>query len=180
MANSDKNIVIQPSIGSTTELPTITFTGAGNSSSTLEILDDDEGTLRFDARKVRVTGILSSTEADFTELDITTGTGATIFTATGIGTTASSDIFRVTDYADTNLFAVTNDGDVNIAPETGGVGIGTTSNSNFLLDVNGTSRFEDQADYNNGIKIGAANTTEYYLIKVNTADKVLEFSYFES
>ena len=116
----------------------------------------------------------------FEQLDITTGTGATIFTATGIGTTGSSDIFRVTDYADTNLFAVTNDGDVNIVPETGGVGIGTTSNSNFLLDVNGTSRFEDQADYNNGIKIGTANTTEHYLIKVNTSDKVLEFSYFES
>ena len=48
MANSDKNIIITPSIGSTTADPTISFTGAGNSTITLRVLDTAQGGLSFE------------------------------------------------------------------------------------------------------------------------------------
>jgi len=46
MANSDKNIVITPN-KSLSGQPQIAFTGAGNSSITLKVLDDSNGTLSF-------------------------------------------------------------------------------------------------------------------------------------
>ena len=46
MANSDKNIIITPNIGSGSE-PSISLVGAGNSSLTLKALDDVGGKLSF-------------------------------------------------------------------------------------------------------------------------------------
>lgn len=46
MANSDKNILITPSVGSATANPTIRFTGANNTPTTLRVLDD--GTISFE------------------------------------------------------------------------------------------------------------------------------------
>ena len=46
MANSDKNIVISPNIGQGS-LPSISFTGSGNSPVSINSLDDSLGTLSF-------------------------------------------------------------------------------------------------------------------------------------
>ena len=45
MANSDKNILITPSVGLSTN-PTIKFNGANNTPTTLRVLDD--GTVSFE------------------------------------------------------------------------------------------------------------------------------------
>ena len=45
MANSDKNILVTPSVGLSTN-PTIKFNGANNTPTTLRVLDD--GTVSFE------------------------------------------------------------------------------------------------------------------------------------
>lgn len=303
MANSDKNIVIQPSIGSTLDQPSITFTGAGNSSITLKVLDDAEGTLSFegyegqvfainnnlssgviysvndisgfpiidadasgnvrlsvysgnvgvgttlatakldvagtikatsfsgdgsglsnvssltiaesnssDIQKIAFVASASTTSIGITEsslvfvpstsslgigttnpqynlhvigtinagiisatqLDIRSGSGTTVFSAAGIGTTTSDVIFAITDYSDNSLFSATNAGNLDLVTETGGgVGIGTSGTSTYPLNVGGTARVE-------GLIVGSSSTVSYYKLEVNTTSGTLDFVYYAS
>ena len=100
MANSDKNIVIRPSIGSTIDQPSITFTGAGNTSITLKVLDDAEGTLSFEGYQGQVFAVDTNL--------------------------SSGIIYSVNDISGLPLIDANADGTVRIGIYTGNVGIGTT------------------------------------------------------
>jgi hypothetical protein len=47
MANSDKNIIITPAVGSSSTVPSINLTGAGNSTISVRIPDGNTGSLSF-------------------------------------------------------------------------------------------------------------------------------------
>ena len=111
MANSDKNIVIQPSIGSTVDQPSITFTGAGNSSITLKVLDDAEGTLSFEGYEGQVFAINNNL--------------------------SSGVIYSVNDISGFPIIDADASGNVRLSVYSGNVGIGTTL-ATAKLDVNGT------------------------------------------
>jgi len=100
MANSDKNIVIRPSTGSSTDQPSITFTGAGNTSITLKVLDDAEGTLSFEGYQGQVFAVNTNL--------------------------SSGIIYSVNDISGLPLIDANADGTVRIGIYTGNVGIGTT------------------------------------------------------
>jgi sugar lactone lactonase YvrE len=71
MSNSDKNILITPGTGSTSVLPSITFTGAGNSAISLKVYDDDILSFETDAVKM-----LSMTdESDSIQLSVNSDYG---------------------------------------------------------------------------------------------------------
>ena len=110
MANSDKNIVIQPSIGSTVDQPSITFTGAGNSSITLKVLDDAEGTLSFEGYEGQVFAINNNL--------------------------SSGVIYSVNDISGFPIIDADASGNVRLSVYSGNVGVGTT-NPQAKLDVNG-------------------------------------------
>jgi hypothetical protein len=111
MANSDKNIVIQPSIGSTVDQPSITFTGAGNSSITLKVLDDAEGTLSFEGYEGQVFAINNNL--------------------------SSGVIYSVNDISGFPIIDADASGNVRLSVYSGNVGVGTTL-ATQKLDVNGT------------------------------------------
>jgi len=58
MANTDKNIVITPNVGSVTAQPTIAFTGQNNVPITLRVADD--GTVSWEASTGRLTAFTTS------------------------------------------------------------------------------------------------------------------------
>lgn len=47
MANSDKNIIITPAVGSSSTVPSVNFTGAGNSTISLKVDDGNTASLSF-------------------------------------------------------------------------------------------------------------------------------------
>lgn len=97
MADSDKNILITPSVGKTGE-PTIVFRGKDNIPVTLRVLDD--GTLSFEGSSGQL----------FSITDSLTGT-----------------IFSVNDISGIPSLEITDDGTVRIAEYAGNVGIGLSS-----------------------------------------------------
>ena len=114
MANSDKNILITPSIGSTTVDPSIVFSGAnaslGPQNITLKAYPLSNGTLSFEGSAGQLFSITNSL----------TGT-----------------IFSVNDVSGIPSIEVLDTGTVKIAQYSGNVGIGT-STPNTKLSVNGT------------------------------------------
>ena len=58
MANSDKNIVITPNVGSATAQPNIVYTGQNNAPITLRVADD--GTLSWESSAGRVMSVTTS------------------------------------------------------------------------------------------------------------------------
>lgn len=87
MANSDKNIVITPNTGLSTD-PTITLTGAGNSSISIGVSTDSFGTLEFKTRNDRIFSINNNL--------------------------SSGSLFRVTGSFGNNLFEAYASGDVTL------------------------------------------------------------------
>jgi hypothetical protein len=73
MANSDKNIVINPAVGSATTIPSINFVGAGNSTITLTVPDSSTGTLNFSNSNVNIfsidTNLTSGTQLSVSDSD---------------------------------------------------------------------------------------------------------------
>lgn len=116
MANSDKNIVITPAIGSTTVDPKIVFSGAsstlGPQNITLQVYPTSNGTLSFEGSAGQLFSITNSL----------TGT-----------------IFSVNDVSGIPSIEVLDDGDVKLAQYSGNVLLGTgTDNAVDKLQVNGS------------------------------------------
>lgn len=97
MADSDKNILITPSKGSTGE-PTIVFTGKDNTPITLRILDN--GTVSFE------------------------GTSGQLFSVTN---TLTGTIFSVNDISGMPSLEILDDGTVRVAQYSGNVAVGKAS-----------------------------------------------------
>ena len=115
MAHSDKNIIITPSIGSTTADPQIVFSGAdatlGPQNITLRAYPTSSGTLSFEGSAGQLFSITNSL----------TGT-----------------IFSVNDVSGIPSIEVLDTGTVRLAQYGGNVGIGTASPT-YKLDVSGSS-----------------------------------------
>ena len=116
MALSDKDILITPNIGSSTDDPKIEFTGATSSSSstiTVSAIDLDGGTLSFE------------------------GSAGQLFSVTNNLTSGS--IFSVNDVSGVPSIDVNADGTILLAPfeTTPLIGIGKT-NPSYALDISGS------------------------------------------
>jgi len=116
MANSDKNIVITPSIGSTTADPQIVFSGAsstlGPQNITLRAYSTSNGTLSFE------------------------GSAGQLFSITNILT---GTLFSVNDISGIPSIEVLDTGLVKLAQYSGNVLLGTgTDNATDKLQVNGS------------------------------------------
>lgn len=104
MANSDKNLIITPNIGSTTDDPKIVFSGADTSTSaqdiTLRAYPTNNGTLSIE------------------------GSAGQLFSVTN---SLTGTLFSVNDISGIPSIEVIDDGTVSLAEYGGNVGIGTSS-----------------------------------------------------
>jgi hypothetical protein len=104
MANSDKNIVITPNKGSSSEDPKIEFSGANSSigaqTITARVYPTSNGTLSFE------------------------GSAGQLFSITN---SLSGTIFSVNDVSGIPSFQISDTGDITLAQYSGNVGIGTSS-----------------------------------------------------
>ena len=113
MANSDKNIVITPNRNQSAQ-PEIDFTGFGNTTISLKVLDDSYGTLSFE------------------------GSAGQLFAITNNLTVGS--IFSVSDVSGIPSIDVNANGNVSLGAYTSNVAIGLT-NATSKLHVSGNSLF---------------------------------------
>lgn len=119
MANSDKDILITPSVGDASE-PTIVFTGADNTPLTLRVLDD--GTVSFE------------------------GTAGQLFS---ISDGLTGTIYSVNDVSGIPSIEVKDDGTVILAGYGGNVGIGDQAPSvalDVVGSINYTGSITDVSD----------------------------------
>ena len=137
MANSDKNLIITPNIGSTTDDPKIVFSGADSSTTaqdiTLRVYPTSNGTLSVE------------------------GSAGQLFSITN---NLTGTLFSVNDISGIPSIEVTDDGTVSLAEYSGNVGIGTASPTE-KLEVNGTIKatsFSGDGSNLTGIS-GASNVT---------------------
>ena len=115
MANSDKNLIITPNIGSSTDDPKIVFSGANSSVSaqniTARVYPTSNGTLSFEGTSGQLFSITNS------------------FTGT---------IFSVNDVSGIPSIQVQDTGLISMAPYSGNVSIGSTSDQGYRLYVGGS------------------------------------------
>lgn len=117
MAQSDKNIVITPNIGSTTANPKIVFSGADASTAaqniTLQVYPTNSGTLSFD------------------------GSAGQLFSITN---SLSGTIYSVNDVSGIPSIEVLDTGLIKLGQYGGNVLLGTGTDGGYKLTVNGTAR----------------------------------------
>jgi hypothetical protein len=117
MAASDKNILISPQRGSTTQVPSIVFTGDGNDPITLRVLDGVPGALSFE------------------------GGAGQLFSLTDNLTSGS--IFSVNDISGLPSIDVNASGLIQIAPLGGTVAIGkSTVVAGRTVDIKGNTHID--------------------------------------
>ena len=125
MADSDKNIVITPNIGQTSD-PSIVFTGGDNNPVTLTVLDP--GTLSFD------------------------GSSGQLFSITD---SLSGTIFSVNDISGIPSFEVDDDGTIRLAEFAGNVLIGTaTDDGSNKLQLTGDAKITGNFETTGNVTVG--------------------------
>ena len=131
MATNYKNIVITPNIGSSTDDPTIQFSGGNtsvNTDITLKVYPASGGTLSFE------------------------GSAGQLFSITN---DLTGSIFSVNDVSGIPSIDVNADGTVDLAPYGGNVGIGIV-NPTSTLHVVGTANITSNLAMGGGINFGSA------------------------
>jgi hypothetical protein len=124
VADSDKNIVITPNIGQTSD-PSIVFTGGDNNPVTLTVLDP--GTLSFD------------------------GSSGQLFSITD---SLSGTIFSVNDISGIPSFEVDDDGTIRLAEFAGNVLIGTaTDDGSNKLQLTGNAKITGNFETTGNISV---------------------------
>jgi len=124
MANTYKNIVVTPNIGSAIDDPKIVFSGANTSTNTditLRVYPTSNGTLSFE------------------------GSAGQLFSVTN---QLTGTLFSVNDISGIPSIEVLDTGLIRLAQYSGNVGIGTASAS-YKLDVNGTARISGNLVFSN-------------------------------
>lgn len=129
MANSDKNIRIQPNRNSTL-FPKITFTGQNNNPITLNVLDDNS--LSFEGSSGQLFSINNNLSSGY--------------------------IFSVNDISGLPSFRINADGTVGIAEFYGNVGIGIT-NPSFKLQVAGSASIGGSFTLSGDLKISSSTAS---------------------
>jgi hypothetical protein len=118
MAHSDKNVIITPNVGSSTDDPKIIFSGADASASaqniTIKAYPASNGTLSIE------------------------GSAGQLFSVTN---SMSGSIFSVNDVSGIPSIEVLDSGLIKFGQYSGNILLGTGTDSGFKLDVNGTARF---------------------------------------
>jgi hypothetical protein len=130
MADSDKNIIITPFRGATSQ-PNIVFTGQGNDPITVRVLDGTTGT-----------GLTAGGALSFE------GSAGQLFSV--VNRLGTGSIFSVNDISGIPSLDIDANGTIEIAPFTGYVGIGLTFPTE-KLHVFGTSRTTGLAKFDSGI-----------------------------
>lgn len=134
MADSDKNIIITPFRGATSQ-PQIRFVGQGNDPITLRVLDGVTGT------GLTAGGALSIE-----------GSAGQLFSV--VNRLGTGSIFSVNDISGIPSIDVDASGLVELAPFFGNVGVGYTSDPGFKFAVRGgTAFFANTAIFNSGISL---------------------------
>jgi hypothetical protein len=138
MANTDKNIVITPNIGSSTGNPTVAYSGAnatvGPQTITLNVYPDSNGTLSWE------------------------GSAGQLFSVTN---SLTGTLFSVNDVSGIPSIAVQDTGQVTLAPYVGNVVIGNTTDAGTSklqvtgsLTLNGLIQTQANVGINTNVAVG--------------------------
>jgi hypothetical protein len=130
MADSDKNIVITPFRGATSQ-PNIVFTGQGNDPITVRVLDGTTGT-----------GLTAGGALSFE------GSAGQLFSV--VNRLGTGSIFSVNDISGIPSLDVDASGRIHMAAFTGFIGIGLTAPTE-KLDISGSLRVRNVAKFDSGI-----------------------------
>jgi hypothetical protein len=150
MADSDKNIVITPFRGATSQ-PNIVFTGQGNDPITVRVLDGTTGT-----------GLTAGGALSFE------GSAGQLFSV--VNRLGTGSIFSVNDISGIPSIDVDANGTIEFAPFTGYVAIGLTLPTE-KLDISGSLRVRNLAKFDSGISASNGMTLTGTL-RISDIDRV--------